>query len=49
MSFDIIHWYDEAIHKIRNKGGQYTSEKVLHHQQSENCKWEIILDYLDKV
>ena len=28
MSFDIIHWYDEAIYKIWGKSGHYTPEKV---------------------
>lgn len=28
MSFDIIHWYDEAIYKIWGKSGQYIPEKA---------------------
>lgn len=52
-SFDSIHWYDEAIHKIRNKSGQYTYEKLLHHYDqrivNERLFWAITLAKIKKM
>lgn len=52
-SCDIIHWYDEAIHKIRNQDGQYTYEKVLHHYNqkivNKRLFWAIRLAEIKKM